>query len=278
MLAALSIFILSGCSDYKGSISRSIVAKAGDSYLYADNLPAILNNGLSQEDSISIVRNFIDRWIKKELMLGRAELNLTEGYIAEMNQKLEETRSNLMIYQYQQQMMLQRMDTIVSTDEIEDYYNNNIATFNLTDPLIKALFIKIPLEAPNIDRVRSWYRSNTQENLQNLESYCYQFADKYDDFGENWVKISRLLRVLPDEIPNLGRFLRNNTYYEISDSLYHYFVDLRDFKLSGDVSPIEYVNNDIRNIILNYRKIDFLQELENGIYSEALRENNFKIY
>ena len=271
-------FLLGACKNFNGTSSRVEIARAGDKYLYADELPPILNSGMNTEDSISIVRSFIDRWIKKELMLDRAELNLTNEYIEEMNQKLEETRANLMIYQYQQQMMVQRMDTMVSMAEIEGYYSENLQNFNLAHPLVKALFIKIPVEAPNINRVRTWYRSNTAENLQNLESYCYQFAEKYDDFGEEWIDVAYLLRVLPADIPRLDRFLRNNSYYETSDSLFHYFVDIRDFRLTGAVSPVEYVADDIRNIILNNRKIVFLQELENGIYNEAIKENKFKIY
>ena len=275
---SLALLLISGCSDYKNGNNRTIVAKAGDSYLYADQLPRMAAINISPEDSLSIVRSYIDRWIKKELMLIKAELNLTDEYVTEMNQKLEETRANLMIYQYQQQMMVQRMDTTVSMQEIESYYENGLSSFNLSHPIIKVLFIKIPSEAPNINRVRSWYRSNTQEDLQNLESYCYQFADKYDDFGEAWVNISFLLRVLPDEVGNVERFLRNNTYYETTDSLYNYFVNIRDFRLMGATAPIEYVAKDIRNIILNNRKIEFLQQLENGIYNEALKENLFKIY
>jgi hypothetical protein len=274
----IPIIILSACTDLKNDANRTIIARAGDKYLYADELPRMINSGISEADSISITRNFIDRWIKKELMLSRAELNLTDEYISEMNQKLEETRSSLMIYQYQQQMMVQRMDTTVDVSEIDSYYNDNIQAFNLTHPLVKAVFIKIPLEAPNINRARSWYRSNSQEDLQNLESYCYQFADKYDDFGEKWIDVSYLLRVLPSDVGDIGRFLRNNNYYEVSDSLYYYFVNIRDFRLTGAVAPLEYVSKDIRNIILNNRKIEFLQNLENGIYNEALRENLFKIY
>ena len=273
-----TIVMFSACSDMNNGANRTIIAKAGDKYLYADELPRMLNKSLSEADSISIIRNFIDRWIKKELILIRAELNLTEEYISEMNQKLEETRSNLMIYQYQQQMMVQRMYTTVDIDDIDNYYNENIQTFNLSHALVKAVFIKIPVEAPNIDRARSWYRSTTQEDLQNLESYCYQFADKYDDFGEKWIDVSYLLRVLPDDVGNISIFLRNNTHHETSDSQYHYFVNIRDFRLTGAVAPKEYVSNDIKNIILNNRKIVFLQSLENGIYNEALRENLFKIY
>lgn len=278
LILVLVLSILSACTDIKNGANRTIVAKAGDKYLYEDELPRMPNSGYSEADSISITRNFIDRWIKKELMLSRSELNLTDEYISEIDQKLEETRSSLMIYQYQQQMMVQRMDTTVDYTEIDAYYNDNIPSFNLTHPLVKVVFIKIPVEAPNIDRARRWYKSNAQEDLQSLESYCYQFADKYDDFGEKWIDVSYLLRVLPEDIGNIDRFLRNNNYYEASDSLYHYFVNIRDFRLTGAVAPIEYVSDDIRNLILNNRKIEFLQTLENGIYNEALKENLFKIY
>jgi hypothetical protein len=273
-----ALLLITSCSDLTQTNNRVVVAKAGDKFLYRDELPDLAGNGMSREDSISIVRNYIDRWIKRELMMSRAEINLTEGYIAEIDQKLEETRENLMIYQYEQQMILQRMDTLVSQVQIENYYAETLQTFNLNNAIIKALFMKIPMEAPNIDRVRSWYRSDSQENLQNLESYCYQFADKFDDFGEQWINLNFLIREIPSEIEDQSRFLRNNEYFETSDSLYYYFVRIRDFRLRGSVAPVEFVFDDIKNIILNNRKIDFLQDLEDGIYNEALKENMFRIY
>lgn len=272
------MILFTACSDFKSSADSKVIAKVGDQYLYADDLPVIAGNNISYEDSISISRNYIDRWIKKELMVSRAAQNLTEEYLNEMNKKLEETRSNLMIYQYQQQMIVQRMDTTVSEQMVEDYYNEHIGNFRLSHPVVKALYMKIPVEAPNIDRLRQWYKNLTPQNIQNIESYCYQFADKYDDFGENWINISLLLRGLPADLSNIDRFVRNNRYYETSDSLFHYFVNITDFRLSGAEAPIEYVSGDIRNIIINNRKIGFLQDLENGIYNEALKSNLFKIY
>jgi hypothetical protein len=274
----LGLLILGGCSNFKDSSNRIVVARAGDNLLYQDQLPGVSGVSVSAEDSISIIRNYIDRWIKKELLVMKAEVNLSTEYQAEINQKLSETRANLMIYQYQQQMIFQRMDTTVSDSEIDSYYNENISTMVLSSAIVKALFIKIPIEAPNIDRVRQWYRSSRQEDMQNLESYCYQFADKFDDFGEEWLNLNFLLRELPTEISDHTRFLANNSYYETSDPSYYYFVNFRDSKAKGEAAPIEYLKGDIKNIILNNRKIKFLQELENGIYNEALRENSFKIF
>ena len=273
-----TLLFMYSCSNYKSDANRVILAQVDDKYLYADQIPVNTNNGLTREDSISIARNYIDRWIRNELILMKAEENLSEEYQSEINNKLEETRANLMIYQYEQQMMLQKMDTAVSETEIMDYYDNHLQNFDLQHNIVKVLFLKLPVEAPNIQRARAWYRSDEQNDIQSLESYAYQFADKFDDFGENWISMNFLLRELPANIENESYFLRNNRYYETSDSDFQYFVNIRDFRLKGSLAPIDYVKDDIRTIILNNRKIDFLQELENGIYNEGIRDNSFRVF
>lgn len=272
------VFILSACSDYNNNANRETVAQVGEKYLYADQIPVNSGNGMTREDSISISRNFIDRWIRNELILLKAEENLSKEYQMEIESKLEETRANLMIYQYEQQMMLQKMDTLVTETEIREYYDSHLQNFNLQRNILKALFLKLPLEAPNIDRAKAWYRSDEQNDIQSLESYAYQFAEKFDDFGENWISMNFLLRELPGNISNESYFLRTNQYYETSDSSYHYLVNIRDFRLKGSVAPLEYVRNDIKTIILNNRKIGFLQELENGIYNEGIKDNSFRVF
>lgn len=279
IIMAVSILLLMfACTKYNSDANRVIVAQVDDRYLFADQIPVKTNNGLSSEDSISIARNYIDRWIRNELILIKAEDNLSEEYQAEINSKIEETRSNLMIYQYEQQMMLQKMDTLVTEEQILDYYDNHLQNFNLQNDIVKVLFLKLPVEAPNIERARAWYRSDQQSDIQSLESYAYQFADKFDDFGEDWISMNFLLRELPANINNESSFLRNNRYYETTDADFHYLVNIRDFRLKGSVAPIDYVRDDIKTIILNNRKIDFLQELENGIYNEGIRDNSFRVF
>ena len=279
IIAVSSILLfMYACTNYNSDANRLAVAQVGDKYLFADQIPVKTNNGLNREDSISISRNYIDRWIRNELILRKAEENLSEEYQTEINSKLEETRANLMIYHYEQQMMLQKMDTLVTEQQIMDYYDNHLQNFTLQSNILKVLFLKLPVEAPNIDRARAWYRSDKQSDIQSLESYAYQFAEKFDDFGENWINMNFLLRELPANIDNESYFLRHNQYYETSDSEFQYFVNIRDFRLKESLAPIEYVRNDIKTIILNNRKIDFLQELENGIYNEGIKGNSFRVF
>jgi hypothetical protein len=269
--------IIAACADMKSSNNRTVVATAGEKTLYLDQLPDLPGNALPEEDSISIVKNYIDRWIKRELLLKKAEANLSPEYQAEIDLKLEETRANLMIYQYEQQMMLQKMDTTVSMDEITAYYDEHNETLNLGSDIVKALFIKVPAEAPNSSKLIQWLRNGSQSDMQEMEAYCYQFAVKYDDFGEEWVDLNFLIRELPENISRIS-LLRNNSLVEASDDHFRYIIQVREHRLRGTMAPLEYSREDIRNIIINNRKIGFLQELEKGVYNEALRENRFKIY
>lgn len=271
------ITLLTACHSQSDQVKRIAIAKVGEVVLYYDEIPKLLQPGVSQQDSLAIIQNFINKWAKKELLFMKADQNLTPEIKNEIEKQLEETRSNLVIYQYQRQMMLEKMDTNITNEEIEKYYAANEKNFLLNSNIVKALFIKLPVETPGIDKVRTWARSSDQKELQQLESYCYQFAEKFDDFDEEWVTMDKLSVELPQDIVNKEEFLRRNTWYETSDSASVYMISIRDYRQRYSLAPFEYVKNDIVSIILNNRRFQFLQNLENGILNEALKANTFKI-
>jgi hypothetical protein len=241
-------------------------------------MPSLIQHGINDSDSAALVSNYINKWAKRELLLQKAEENLSPELKAEISEQIEETRANLIIYQYQRQMMLEKMDTVISETELENYYADNEKSFFLHSNIVKALFIKLPLETPDLGKIRQLARSNEQADLQQLESYCYQFAEKFDDFDEQWVPMDRLVVELQENIDNEENFLRRNTFFEKSDSSSVYLVSIRDYKLRNSTAPFDYVRDDIKRIIWNTRRLKFIQSLENGIYNDALRENIFKVY
>jgi hypothetical protein len=274
----LLIFISLGCQNPKTAI-RIPVAEVNKKILYYDQIPQTLLRDLQGTDSIAMVQNYINRWAKQELMLMRAETNLSQNAKDEIAIQLEEARANLLIYQYQRQLMQERMDTVISETALEGYYANNEKNFLLMSNIVKALFIKLPTETPNISRIKSLAGSSDQNNMQQLESLCYNYAERFDDFNENWISMDRLLAELPKEITESEEsFLRRTKFYETTDSLSIYLISIREYKLRSTIAPYEYVREDIRRIIMNSRRFEFIQSLENRIYNEALRENYFKIY
>ena len=266
-----------GCRNYSKSSKRIAIAKAGDTYLYMDQVPKIIPQGASASDSSTIIQNYINTWAKRELLYQKAAENLTPELNDEIEKQLNEARINLTIYQYQQQMMLEKMDTMVTNQELEDYYNSNQSSFMLSTNIVKALFIRLPEEIPNAERIKQLARSDDQSDLLQLETICYQFADKFDDFDERWIPLDRISVELPEELANEESFLRRTKFYEANDSTFLYLLNIRDYRLRASLSPFEYVKDDVKRIIWNTRRIQFLQSLENGIYNDAMKEDRFTV-
>jgi hypothetical protein len=273
-----AILLLWGCGNRNNTVNRIPVAEVGNVILYYDMMPRLIQNGINETDSVAIIQNYINKWAKRELLLQKAEDNLSPALNEEIARQLEDTRENLVIYQYQRQMMLEKMDTLLTDAELENYYATNEKSFVLQSNIVKALFIKLPVGLKDLSKIRVLAKSDNQNDLQQLESYCFQFAEKFDDFNEEWIPMDRLSVELHKEFENEESFLKSNTFFETSDSISVYLVSIRDFRLRSLPAPFEYVKDDIKRIIWNTRRFDFIQSLENGIYNEALKENNFKIY
>jgi hypothetical protein len=273
-----SLLLLAGCGNNHNQAKRIAIAQVGRVILYYDEMPKLIRRGINEADSSALFQNYINKWAKRQLLLQKAEDNLSPALKSEIAKQIEETRANLVIYQYQQQMILEKLDTVLTDAELENYYTANENSFVLTSNIVKALFIKLALETPDLNKIRLLARSNDHNDLQHLESYCYQFAEKFDDFDEEWVPMDRLSVELQQNIENEENFLKRNTFFEKSDSASVYMVSIRDYRLRSSIAPFEYVRDDIKRIIWNSRRFEFIQSLENGIYNDALKENSFKIY
>ena len=279
LLAPILLIIAFSCNSLQKDDARIAVARAGDRVLYLDQIPARpVVEGMTKADSISAVQSYIRQWSRKEMLALRAGENLTPEYKAEVNRQLNEMRNNLLIYQYQQQMIIQKMDTVVTGNELQNYYVGNLSTFTLTTNLVKALYIKVPAGMPELDKIRKLYRSQEPEDMRAIEDLCYQYAIRYDDFNDEWVPFNHVLLEIPLDSDNQEQWLTRNSSVELKDDRFFYLLAIREFRLRNSVSPFEYIQGQVRTIILNNRRNDFLQKLEDGIYNEAIRSNTLKVY
>lgn len=276
MIVILITGILSGCHSREMSNEKPL-AKVFDKYLYPSNLKDIIPSNISRSDSTILINDYIDKWIRKQLLLRRAELNLTEEE-KNVDEQLENYRTSLLIFKYEQSLIKQKLDTIINMEEIEKYYSDNPANFLLNNNIVKAIFIKVPRDAPDLRDLRRWYRNDTDENLKKLEAYAFQYAEIYDYFNDDWVDFTEIEKNLPVRIDNAQSLLKYRKYYEVRDSSFYYYLNIKDYRLLGSVAPLSYVIDDIRTIIMNKRKIQMVQRLESNIYNDALNRGYFTIY
>jgi len=276
-LYLIFIFLLTGCAKPTVDMSEKPIARVLDNYLYKSDLDGFIPAEISGEDSITMARDFTERWIRNQLLLNKAELNLTDEE-KNVEQQIESYRSSLLIYAYEQSYIRQNLDTVVTFAEVEKFYKENQSNFILNGSLMKGVFIKIPVKAPEAYKVRQWYRSDSPESIKNLEGYCFKYAIVYDHFNDGWVKLNEILPMIPAVPGNSEAAILSRKYIETRDTAFLYFLNAKEIAPSGNVSPLEIVKNDIESIILNKRKISLINELESNIYSDAQNRDHFTIY
>ncbi len=274
-LILLVLVFAGACSSDKSE--DKAVAKVGDKVLYQSNINEILTNNGSKEDSILLVNDYINKWVKQELLIQKADENLSPEQ-KDVSKELEAYRNSLIIYKYKNELIKQRMDTLVMSSEIEEYYNKHNVDFNLNRCIVKAIFVKIPADLANPQHVKDLVSDTSEEGLSELREYCSQYAKKVDISIEKWMDFKVLKNNFPIDVTDPEKFLKTSDLQELNDSNYYYLVSIHDYKLTNDLAPIEFVENNIKNLLLNQRKIKFLKEIEENVYTEGLRKNKFRIY
>jgi len=274
-IIALSFF--ASCSFLSGKGSEEPVAKAYGKELYLSQLSEIFPPNITKEDSAQVLKNYIEGWVRKQVILQKAEANLTDEQ-KNVDQLIDDYRSSLLIYKYEQKYLSQKLDTVISEDQLGEFYSNNKDNLILMNSIVKALFVKLRNDSPILTKVKGLYHSNKDEDIKLLDDLCLQGAAKYDYFSEQWVSFSYVLTEIPYQPDSQEEFLRKNQSLEFKDSLFTYFLNIKDYKLKGELAPLSYERENIKSIILNQRKQILIKDLETKMYNEALNRGQFKVF
>jgi hypothetical protein len=276
--------LLAGCDlirwkkDAAGAEGRVPVARVNNVYLYKDELAGIVSPGTMKEDSISRLQAYVNNWVRKQLLIQEAAKSMDINE-AEVERKVLDYRYSIIAHEFQAEYIRTNLDTAISKELIETYYRENVDNFILKQNIVRASFIKVPRSAPRADKVKELLYSNKERDMQELKSYCLSFSTAYHLADSSWMAFEELVKSSPMvEIPNKIQFLKANPYYETSDDAYLYFLKVEEYRILDSTSPLEFVKDEIRNIILNKRKVELAKSLEEDVYNEAVVNKEFEIY
>ena len=252
-----------------------IVASVNEKNLLLSDVLANIPDDI--QDSTYFVEKFMNDWIRKELMLSHAEMNVSADLV-KYEKQIEDYRASLLIYAYQKEILKQELDTVVSLNEIETYYNQHKDEFRLSKNIFKGRFLVIEKTAPNIDIVQDLYKSEKDNAIADLEDYCQQFAREYYLRDTNWQYFSVINNKLPNLIIDEGDFLERTNHMVWEDESMMYYLFVKDYQKTGTLSPLILEKSKIREVLLNKRKVKYLKKLEDDLYQEALSNKKIKIY
>lgn len=268
--------LLTAC---QGSDAEMPVASVYGYELYSKDLAGLVPPGMPPEDSMVIVDNYINQWIRQTVLLVKAGKNVKNDFSRELN----EYKNNLIVYTYERQIIDQLLDTMVSDAEIEEYYNQHREDFLLRNSIVKAVYAVAPHKSPAVAKLKKIISRTTfsDNDIVDFEETASSngFSGYYD--AETWIPFYTFQTAVPVTAYNEELFLKQHRVITLSDDSLFYAARILDYKVSDDISPLELQRANIRAVILNHRKIEILNRLHADLLKEAedgghVKRNNLK--
>ena len=277
LLSVILLLSAAGCRDYLMKSDRIVVAECYGHKLYAEDLEGVVPADVGRMDSLSRVNAFIDSWIRTQLLIHQAEINLPPEQL-DFSKQLQDYRNSLTIYAYESQLIEQYMDTIVNEQEIETYYEEHKENFQLRSTMVKVAYVILDENCKFMKDFKQLMSRRDTLMMNQLDELVEQYAvSSFLDVDE-WVRLDDLLSKVPLEIFNAESFLKRNRFVSFEKDNFVYLVRFEDYLMEKSVSPLEMESDNIKSIILLKRKKELLQQMNADLYERAKNEKVFEIY
>lgn len=272
----LYFFILISACENEDRTIKPTVAKVGVVSLYLSEIKALKIPYNNENDSLDYVEKYVENWVRSQLFLNKADEFLPDE-LKEIDQQVEDYRKSLLTFNYEQQLLTKNVNTKVSEEEVAEYYSTYKNNFKLPETIIKTKYLVVESDIINLDSIKVWIKKNNAIAQEQFENTAISFASSFS-LGDEWLSYEGFKDKLPNGMLRKGNLLRKNKFVEHEVDGFIYLSKTIDFVNKGDIAPLEYKQQDIEKIIVNKRKIDYLQRIKDKIYNDAISKNEFEIY
>jgi hypothetical protein len=275
----IGVFILIStfCFSCKNQKEDDAVARVYDKYLTAEELHEMMPKEVHGKDSIALCKTLIDAWIEKNVELHQAENNLSDED-KDVEQQLEDYRTSIISYKFENALANEKLDTNISNEEIEKYYNTHASDFELKDNIIKVWYLKVKKNSTQLLKLKSLIKKTDSKTKLSLEELCNGNVENYYLNDNAWLLFDELLKEIPIKTYDKEHFIQNNRFIEISDDSFVYLVNIIDFKIKDSMSPLTFESKNIRDIILNKRRLEIIENMKKDVMNEARNSNNIEVF
>ncbi len=277
IIGFLLLSLLTACDYFQKSSKEVVVAECYGKYLYESDLEDLVPEGTPILDSIQRVSNFIDSWVRRQVLLHQAENNVDKKAL-DLDKQMEEYRNSLIVYAYESQLINQKLDTIVSDEEIEEYYEQNKEDFQLRNTMVRVAYVIMQGDSKQVANLKKLMSDPDTLMLQNIDIQATYYAAKSYLDVDQWMRLDELTNIIPIQIFNAESFLKKNKFVCFDANDYTYMVRFVDYRLEESTSPLEMVSDHIKTVILAQRKQALIEKMQASIYEKAKKEHAFEVY
>lgn len=274
ILLIIGISLLHGCQFFEKRKTDGVVAEYNGKTLTTRELDALTAN-LSGEDSARVAQAYIKQWAIEVI-----EYNIAKDQINnDIEQLVEDYRRSLYLHEYENKLIAQRMPTEIEDTLVQSFYEFHKEHLILPETILRGVLVVVPSDAPNMDDLRTNIQQpEVEENIEWLEKFAYQYATGYELFLEDWKSLSEIIVYMPFEQSNLEKELKKIGQIELQDSIHTYLLQVTDIHPQGTLMPMTYARNEIEQVLLRQRQVEFIQQEREALYNQAIKKRKLILY
>lgn len=273
----LLFFLFFSCDNYFKNQSNLDVARVEDEYLTQNQIEGIFENSTNFADSTMVLNNYINNWAANKLLIQRALVNLTEENQNRIQALVDDYKRDILINSYIDALVNENMNLEVTSYALDSLYDNYKETFKLTEDLFKIRFIYVSNLNPDISLFKKKLRRFNTDDARYLDSLSFQF-NRFSLNDSIWKNKNEVFYQLPN-LKKLNKYmLKKPNFIEIKDSLGLYLINIKDVLKANQYAPLEYVSETLKRMVINKRKLVFIDQLRKDITKDAIKNKSFEIY
>lgn len=275
LLVCLVLLGFSCSEDIQTNNGNFLLARVYNKSLYIKDLEGMFPPGTSAYDSSLITNAYTQRWVREAVLLYEAENNLPKDL--NIDRLVRDYRSSLVRNNYEQVLLEQLMETEISKEELANFYDKNKIQYQLDNPIVKANVVVVPKIISVRDSLKYLWKNATDDNLARLKNICEEYELAHILDGSKWNEWENLAIYLPRNI-SFEEFSRKGKDFSIQDGEFDVWVKILDSKKPQEIPPIEYVEEQLKRMLLLSRKTKLLEEKKEDMFDIAKRKGQIEIF
>ena len=164
--------------------NEKIIVQYGKHFLTDQDILLILPQDYTKEDSTKLVNLYIEEWVKKKAIVDKAEENIDELTLKEIENKMVEYRQDLLINAYNNYLIEKTISDSVSEVDILNYFEKNKNSFPLAKTIIQYRAVTVHKEDES--RAEKLFNSGKEEDFDELMSIVLNSGTAYNDKDSLW--------------------------------------------------------------------------------------------
>lgn len=270
-ISSFATFVILACQPAESNHSNTeILATAFGENLYLSDLSSKLENSTNSSDSQFVISRHVDNWLMDKILYQEAQKEIKIS--KKLNQKVEDYKKSLYIYELENLILDQSLNTNISQAELDTFYNKNLVDFKLDESVARILYIKVPTELDN-DTLKDYWKT---EDLPALSTLLEKTSALSMLELNEWYPHSKLKNLMPEKLFKKINFSKTDNYSLSTDKSKYYVKVLENIK-SKEQAPVNFVEQNIRDRILHNRTQKILKEKRQAFYQDNIANKNITI-